>query len=205
MKKILNRSGFTLIELMATMVIIVLLVVAMGTSMMAGMNVYKEATFEADSASMAGILNTSLGDILRYSQDVTINEGTAANPEAGFVDSDGHYIVSEDVGFVFTNLEYGIRDAYFYIPVQADSETVGILQMKNLKNSSIVELVNTGAYPDLVISDFDITYVAPGADDGEGGTLRGNYFLITYEILSKSSGDLQRDVATVVRLMNPED
>ena len=138
MKKYFNRSGFTLIEVMTALLITVMLVVAMGTSMSAGMRIYKDATFESDSASMAGILNTALGDILRYSEDVKVNQGTASNPQAGFIDSDGQYIVREQVAFVFTNMEYGIRDAYFYIPTVSGSENEGILQMKNLKNSNIV-------------------------------------------------------------------
>ena len=80
MKKYFNRSGFTLIEVMTALLITVMLVVAMGTSMSAGMRIYKDATFESDSASMAGILNTALGDILRYSEDVKVNQGTASNP-----------------------------------------------------------------------------------------------------------------------------
>lgn len=204
MKKCFNRSGFTLIEIMAALLITVLLVVAMGTSMTAGMRIYKDASFESDSASMAGILNTALGDILRYSEDVKVNQGTASNPQAGFIDSDGQYIVREQVAFVFTNVEYGIRDAYFYIPTASGSKTEGILQMKNLKNSNIVELVNTGAYPDLMITDFEITYVEPGAVDASGNILRGGYFDISYDIFSKSDDQKTRSVSTVVRLMNPE-
>lgn len=198
MKKYLNRSGFTLIEMMAALLVMVLLVVAMGTSMTAGMRIYKDATFEADSASLAGILNTALGDILRYSEDVTVNEGTAANPSAGFIDSNGQYIVREEVGFVFTNKEYGIRDAYFYTPIISGSESKGVLQMKNLRNTEIVDLVNTGSYPDLVITNFKITFVVPGV------TQRGGYFSIEYDILSESDDQMQRHVETVVRLLNPD-
>ena len=76
--------------------------------------------------------------------------------------------------------------------------------MKNLKNSNIVELVNTGSYPDLVINHFQITYVEPGAVDASGNTLRGGYFDIRYDIYSKSDDQKTRSVSTVVRLMNPD-
>lgn len=199
MKKLFNRSGFSLIEMMAALVILVLLVVAMGTGMTSGMRIYRDATFEADSGSMSGILNTSLGDILRYSENIRINQGTAANPSAGFVDSDGGYITKESVGFVFTNYEYGIQNAYFHLSQGGDEE--GILQMKSLNNAREPELVNTGAYPDLMITDFEIIYVPRGLNS-EGSPGRGGYFLINYVIASRSDASKTREVETVVRLMN---
>ena len=199
MKKLFNRSGFSLIEMMATLVILVVLVVAMGTGMTSGMKIYKDATFEADSGSMSGIVNTSLGDILRYSENVRINEGTISNPSAGFVDSDGAFITRESVGFVFTNYEYGVQNAYFHLSQGGDEE--GILQIRSLNNAREPELVNTGAYPDLMITDFEIIYVPRGLDS-EGSPGRGGYFLINYVITSRSDASKTREVETVVRLMN---
>lgn len=199
MKKLINRSGFTLIEIMAALLILVILVVAMGTCMNGGMKVYKDATFEADSGSMAGIINTSLGDILRYSENIRINQGTLSNPSAGFVDSDGGYITKESVGFVFTNFEYGVQNAYFYLSQTGEEE--GILQIKSLNNDKKPELVNTGAYPNLRITDFDITYVPRGLN-AEGYPGRGGYFVIEYVITSVSDSTKTREVETIVRLMN---
>ena len=199
MKKLFGRSGFSLIEMMAALGILVLLVVAMGTSMNSGMKIYRDATFEADSGSMSGIINTSLGDILRYSENIRINHGTQSNPTAGFVDSDGSYITKESVGFVFTNYEYGIQNAYFHLPQTGEEE--GILLMKSLNNAREPELVNTGSYPNLMITEFDITYVPRGLDS-EGRPGRGGYFVINYTITSKSDSTKTREVETVVRLMN---
>lgn len=199
MKKLFGRSGFSLIEMMAALLVMVLLVVAMGTCMNGGMKVYRDATFEADSGSMAGIINTSLGDILRYSENIRINHGTQGNPSDGFVDSDGGYITKESVGFVFTNFEYGIQNAYFYLPQNGDEK--GILLMKSLNKAKEPELVNAGAYPNLMISEFDITYVPRGLDD-QGRPGRGGYFMIEYVITSKDDSAKTREVETIVRLMN---
>lgn len=206
MKKLRNKSGFTLVEMLAVVLILVILTMGIGKTMDAGMQIYRDATFESDSGSLAGILNTSLGDILRYSTEIRVNEGTAADPTKGFQDSSGTYLIKDDVGFVFTNYEYGIRDAYFYTQVLADNTSKGVLQMRNLKNADIVELVNTGAYPNLAVTNFVITYVPEGTVDNNGNTLRGGYFEVSYRIISDSNDQLKREVKTVIRLMNqPED
>jgi len=194
MKKMRSKAGFTLMELLVSLLILVMLVMGIGVGMDAGMRIYQEATFEADSATLAGILNTNLGDILRYSQNVRENDDT-------FRDAEGNILRKSEVGFVFTNLEYGIQDAYFHTPVLDDNSSMGVLQMKNLKNLSVVELVNAGAYPNLVISNFRITYVAPGATVG-GEVVRGGYFNITYTIFNETNTDLSRDVAYIVRMIN---
>lgn len=194
MKKMRTKAGFTLMELLVALLILVLLVMGIGVGMDAGLHIYREATFEADSATLAGILNTNLGDILRYSQNVRENPDT-------FRDAEGNTLTKEEVGFVFTNLEYGIQDAYFYTPILDDNSSMGVLQMKNLKNLSVVELVNSGAYPNLVISNFKITYVAPGATVN-GAVVRGGYFNITYTIYNENDTSLSRNVEYIVRLMN---
>ena len=185
MKKTRRNSGFSLIELLCALLILVILVIGIGVSMDAGVGIYRDATFEAESATLAGILNTSIGDILRYSIDVreTTQEEKAEH--------------GSDVKFVFTSTDYGIQDAYFYIPPHMSGGTMGPVQMKNLRNPAVVELVNTGAYPDLVVSDFEITYTAR-----QGTGVEGGYFEITYLITSETDETKTRSVETIVRLMN---
>lgn len=185
MKKTRRNSGFSLIELLCALLILVILVIGIGVSMDAGVGIYRDATFEAESATLAGILNTSIGDILRYSVDVRVT-----TPEEQVEHG-------ADVKFVFTSTDYGIQDAYFYIPPHMSGGTMGPVQMKNLRNPAVVELVNTGAYPDLVVSDFAITY-----SPREASGVKGGYFEISYLITSESDATKTRSVETIVRLMN---
>ena len=74
---------------------------------------------------------------------------------------------------------------------------MGPVQMKNMRNPAVVELVNTGAYPDLVVSNFEIEY-SPREDAG----VKGGYFEISYLISSETDAAKTRSVETIVRLMN---
>ena len=189
------KRGFSLLEMMVALAILVFIVLGIGVGMDAGIDIYKEAIFEADSASMAGIINSNLGDILRYSTRVTVNDGT------NLLDASGIEIRKEDVDFVFTSVDYGIKDAYFYTPVLEDGTSRGVLRLTNLKKDKDMELVNTGAYPDLDIVNFNIVYYEPGKTNGGAG--RGGYFEVTYEIHSNKDDSMTRSVSSVIRLMNP--
>ena len=191
------KRGFSLLEMMVALAILVFIVLGIGVGMDAGIDIYKEAIFEADSASMAGIVNSNLGDILRYSTRVTVNDGT------NLLNASGVKIPKESLGFVFTSADYGIKDAYFYTPEQGDT-TKGVLRLTNLKEDKDMELVNTGAYPDLYIANFRITYYELGTTSvTNGGLGRGGYFEVTYDIFSTKDETMTRSVSTVVRLMNP--
>lgn len=181
MKKLKNKAGMTLVEMLASLLILVFLVVGMGPSMDTATRIYGEATFESDSAMLARIVNNAMGDVLRYSRQIRDGEN--------LVDYAGIPLPG-DVTFVFTSYDYRIQDAYFSLPVDAEGRSQGVVQMRNLRNGSIVDLVNTGAYPDLQLKDLSVVY------DGDG------LFTITYTIVSTKM-DKTRDVTHIVRLMNP--
>lgn len=190
------KRGFSLLEMMVALAILVFIVIGIGVGMDAGIDIYKEAIFEADSASMAGIVNSNLGDILRYSSRVTINEGT------NLKDPSGNIVSKQDAEFVFTSKDYGIHDAYFTLVPPTDEAEPGVLRLTNLKKDKTMELVNTGAYPDLQIKDFKVTYFKPGTTTN-GVVGRGGYFEATYKIVSIKDSSMTREVSTVIRLMNP--
>ena len=192
------KRGFSLLEMMVALAILVFIVIGIGVGMDAGIGIYKEAIFESDSASMAGIVNSNRGDILRYSTRVTVNDGS------NLLDASGSSVPKENVGFVFTSADYGIKDAYFYTPVLEDGTSKGVLRLTNLKKDKDMELVNNGAYPDLDITNFKITYYELGTTSvTNGGLGRGGYFEVTYDIFSTKDPSMTRSVSAVIRLMNP--
>lgn len=206
MKRNRNNAGFSLIEMLCALVIVVLLVMGIGVGMDAGTKIYKEATFESESATLAGILNTALGDVLRYSIDVRDEDYlrqlhgdmvAVGLAEGEFQLPDDIQCYEENKFFVFTSVDYGIQEAYFYIAPHVSGTNMSTVQMKNRRNAKTVDLVNTGAYPDLLVSDFKILYSPRTGTGAEGG-----YFDVTYVIHSESDPTKTRDVQTIIRLMN---
>lgn len=187
MKKRKLRAGFTLVEMLVCILILALLVAGMGSGMSAALRVYRDSIFESDSASLAGILNNAVGDVLRYSEDIKTN--------APFRDASGASLPAGEgagaVNFVFTNVEYGVKDAYFYIPERAEGSTRGPLQLKTLTSSIPKDIVNQGAYPALGIRDFIVTY-----DTAK------KLYTISYTIYSTADTQKARAEQCAVRLLN---
>lgn len=184
MKRCRTNGGFTMIELLVSVVIMVFLLIGMGVGMDSGGKVYRDASFETDSAMLAETLNNSIGDILRYSRDVRKNEGI-------FQDAHGNILTRGKVPFLFTNVEYGVQDAYLCLQDN-------VFEICDLKGSESVELVNAGAYPNLSVKDFKLTYVSP-EEDTAGNT---GYAEVSYVIQSLSNPSLSKQISTVIRFMN---
>ena len=89
-KKLTGKAGMSLMEMMASLLILVLLVVGMNTGMTAGLRVYQNSKNVTDRAMLTSSINTKLTDILRYTEVRTVNNKT-----------------------LYTNLEYGLWDVTF--------------------------------------------------------------------------------------------
>ena len=196
MKKLQNKNGMTLLETLVALLVMVFMIVGIGVGMDAATRISSEAAFESDSATLSGIINTSVGDILRYSRDVRTPDqgGMYVYNASVFEDSTSTRLY--DVSFVFTSTDYGVQDAYFFIPTESDS--AGKLCLKNLRKDTTVDLVNNGAYPDLKITDFSVKYEPVTNKDAH----KGGYFNVSYKIVSVSDSTRSHDFSCCVRLMN---
>lgn len=187
MKKIKNHAGFSLIEMLTAIAILVLMIGGMGTGLSAGVHAYSEAMFESNSAALEGIINAAIGDVLRYSEEVVPNPAKKDSSVPGFKAENGDVFGKDQLDFVFSNFEYGVRNAYFRLD---DSKT--ILQLKELQRTEPVKLVNSGAYPDLAVSNIFVTY-----------NEKGHYFIVKYDIVDTVEVGRERSVNYTVRQMNP--
>ena len=152
-KKLNSKQGYTLVELLTAMVIVILIGLMVSTGMTVGLKVQKESIFVANSDMLAGTLNTAISDVLRYSEanyvsgdiiDGKVEDPKFTNKEYSikrgffFVDSDGYLAISKN----------GVDPAYE--PDPTDSTDVG---------PDIGYLISNGVYSNkLVIRNFTISY-----------------------------------------------
>lgn len=188
MKKLKSKQGMTLMEIMVSILILVLLVIGIGTGMDTGMRVYREATFEADAQSLSGMMNTALTDVLQYAENIK----EVSLGEEG------------EIGFVFTNVEYGLWDVYVQTLDENGENDAGQVWLCSSKTGGKTPLVNSGAYPDLAVTMFKIEYVGPGAaEEGAAGT-NGGYFDVEYVLFSETDATNLHAYELTVRHLNAE-
>lgn len=131
MKKLRSGGGFTLMEVLASMLILTFLVIGMGPGMKTAMSVYQESTFQSSSTALIGTVNATLGDVLRFAEDVEVDE-------------------DEDKTFTFTNTDYGLQNAKL-------SFADGIITVID-HNGKEKPLLPEGSYPNMEITAFSATY-----------------------------------------------
>ena len=183
-KKLASQKGMTLIEMLAAVLIIALLAAGMSAGMTSGMRVYASAAFESGSSALAANINTTLADLLGYSSNF-IQPAQEGAPE-----------------FLITNWEYGIENCYIDCPKDdplSDTDDWGIVRVYHWSTSPAdtrppKALVNSGSYDNLRVTDFTIHPVSD---------IHGNYFEISYRIISTVDANSSRDVKSIVRMMNP--
>lgn len=171
MKKLKTSGGFTLMEVLVSMLILTFLVIGMGPGMKTAMTVYQESTFQSSSTALIGTMNATLGDVLRYAEDVEKGEKVSSEGE------------SDKFAFTFTNTDYGLQNVSL---VGSNGTENGVFTRKEVKNSEPVykSLLPEGSYPNMKITAFSVTY------DGTG------LFTVRYIIESTVKSDLKTDLIT---------
>lgn len=138
MKKLRSAKGFTLIEILVSMLILTFLVIGMGPGMKTALTVYQESTFQSSSTALIGTVNATLGDVLRYAEDVRI----VTPVEEG-----------EENTFTFSNADYGMQNATLMLSESGDK----VIVVKD-HNGNELPLLPEGAYPNMEITDFSAVY-----------------------------------------------
>lgn len=129
MKKLRSGGGFTLIEVLVSMLILTFLVIGMGPGMKTAMTVYQESTFQSSSTALIGTMNATLGDVLRYAEDVE---------------------VAADGSFTFTNTDYGLQNA----TLNTKDNIITVID----HNGKEKPLLPEGSYPNMEITAFTAKY-----------------------------------------------
>ena len=211
-KKLKSKRGFTLVELLASLMIVVLLSIMMSIGASVGMSVQRESTFVAQSDVLASTINTALGDVLRYSEVFAPGGsdeeyGTLVVKSVLYNEAGDQCLIKNSSygingGAVVLN-QYGSDEAdkrvaiwqYVYGSVSEEGEEAEDTGAKD----QISYLVSHSIYTHLVIEkdpdDPFITYI----EDTDGK----KYFYVHYWIKEKNgSNPLKKEVQTYFRVAN---
>ena len=150
MKKLKNAKGFTLVETLTCMIILVILGGICSTGMNVAMKSYQETVFESNSQTLASSLELYMNDILRYATDVK----TDADAEAveGYRPVEG-----------FTNPAYQIYEGMIAVPSEGETEGKMVIYTRPEGESARKQflIVGEGMYAEnMYIADFTLKYNA---------------------------------------------
>lgn len=143
MRKLKNTKGFTLIEMLACVITLLLIGGICSTGMNLAIRSYNESIYESDSQMLEDTLNLYLCDILRH---------------ATFVRTEGDAAVAEKNVISFTNVAYQIYDGHIEVSERVEDYggTFLVYESGNGQGAMIVgENVYAGS---LYISDFVLKY-----------------------------------------------
>lgn len=173
------KAGFTLVETLVSILILVIMVVATTTCMSTAIRIYRDATFLSNGSALESMLRSTMDDMLSYAQGVTGLLGAG--------DQDGD--------FQFTNMDYYAQDVYLRLNTQKQNGSP--IQLISVASGEARDLLNTGAYPSLTIQKSDDTVPWVSYNEAE------QYFSYRFTIVSQQDPSMQRKVEGVVYLLNP--
>lgn len=179
MKKLHKNKGFTLVETLAALIILVMLTLVVNTGVQVAVKTYRTLTFASESDLLSSTIYTSLSDVLRFAK--------WEKTEAG--DADG----SDPIIYI-TNEYYSMKTGHLLIldgklavnPEAAEGGTEGTADSDTEK---YYYLVNSGAYTNLKLTDFTIEY--------QDGVFSGTY------TIENKSGDMKKEANYTFRSLRP--
>ena len=179
MRKLKNKKGFTLVEMLACVVTLLLIGMIVSTGMNLAMASLRETTFESDSQMFESTMNTYIGDILRHAKVdkvETIGEKTVIT-----FTNDAYYI--DQGNFVIDTSSSGIEGAGYLV---CTSERDGI-------GSAGTMVANKGTYAGtLFIKDFELNY------DASKHVFNGSYVIVSNATTSTKTCEFSfRSIADV--------
>lgn len=134
-QKLKRSNGFTLVETLVAVLILVMLSSIVGVGINTAMKTYRELIFTSESDILASTVNTALSDLLRF----------ASYEEESSTDA-GKVIFSNRDYYKVTNGSLDLSDGKIYI----NTDDTG--------SGNYNALVNNGAYTTLQVSDLKLNY-----------------------------------------------
>lgn len=124
------RRGYTLVELLVSILILLLVSMAVTAGIGAASRVYRTSVFASESELLSDSVELALSDVLRYSKVVDAN----ASP------------------VTFTNINYEVAGGHLFL-------RDGYLQLSRRGDTgNAVDLLTEGTYATMELSAFEMTY-----------------------------------------------
>lgn len=155
MRKLKNKKGFTMIEMLVCVVTLVLLCMIVTTGSNLATMSMNASLFESESQMLKATLDLSIGDLLRHASEVEEIDGKI------YFTNEAYYIVRGEMK-VDTS-ESGITDAgYLICTSDIDGSKRGLL------------VANKGIYTNgMCITDFELSY------DAQKSVFSGSYVIVS--------------------------
>ena len=178
MKKLRTNKGFTLIEMLACVITLLLIGMICSTGLNFALRSYNESVFESDSQMLSESVDMYIGDILRHSSSIEIDELT----------------VKENYGYKveqFNNIAYRVFNGNIEVSPMSDEKTGGYLILTGDASLGNAYLVGIDTYAKtLYIDSFELYY------DDTTGIFKGNY-TIKSTILNDASRNCSFSCRTI--------
>lgn len=211
-KKLKSKRGFTLVELLASLMIVVMMSLMMSVGVSVGASVQRESAFVAQSDMLSSTINTALSDVLRYATVETIlssdeDYGELVNKSILFDEEGNRRLIS--------NTSYGISNGAVVLNQYGDdvkNKRVAIWQYvygtlsedgeeaeETGAQDQISYLVSHGMYTNLMIEkDADDPFITYIMDDSGK-----EYYYVHYWVKEKNAAKpLTKEVETYFRIAN---
>ena len=211
-KKLKSNRGFTLVEMLTALAIVVMMSLMMSVGASVGTAVQRESTFVAESDVLASTVNTALGDVLRYAKVREVapagGEGAPTNEQIEaektlltdstgtkklLIDTDG-YGISGGAICLDTYKGKGRLAVSQYVTQSEDGDV-----SKAVTEEKIAYLVSHGIYTNLVIMKdathpFTLKYEVDGTK---------KYFYVHYWIAEANASEpMTKEVESYFRVAN---
>ncbi|MEA4971832.1 MAG: type II secretion system protein [Candidatus Metalachnospira sp.] len=100
--KLNRKDGFTLLESIVTLTIVLIITVCVTIGISASNRLYRKSLFYSESEILSSIIDVALSDILRYSSNVTSLDGKVSFSNINYGVANGHLLVKD--GRIYINL-----------------------------------------------------------------------------------------------------
>lgn len=128
MKKCKDKKGFTLMEMLVCVITLVIICLICTTGMNLALRSYSESMFESHSQTVEAMLDSAIGDLFRFSDNVSVNgdEVVFTNSTYGVVqgsltlNDEGYFVLKKDINKEVLLLASSVYVDGMYIDISTD-------------------------------------------------------------------------------------